>query len=137
MTPTEKVQVSKAEYPRILNEARIAGLEAVQKLQVTPMVVTSHESPMDDSSPVKQEWFVADGVCGFAWVTLRPANSAFANWLKKNHGEQWRVDSYTGGLKLWVSEFNQSMQRKEAYAYAFAGILQKYGFKASSDSRMD
>jgi hypothetical protein len=98
------------------------------------MIVTQHADPMDDNSPVKKEWFVADGVCGFAWITVHPANCSFAIWAKKNDG--WRA-AYGGGMQKWVSQFNQSMQRKEAYAAAYAGVLASHGIKAYSGSRMD
>jgi alpha-beta hydrolase superfamily lysophospholipase len=73
-------------------------------------------------------------VCGFAWVTLRPANSSFAIWAKKNR--DWKP-AYGGGMQLWVSAYNQSMKRKEAYATAFANVLYASGIKAYAGSRMD
>jgi hypothetical protein len=100
------------------------------------MIVEEHTNMMDDNSPVKKQYFVEGGVCGFAWVSIYPGNSPFANWLKKT--ERARKDSYAGGVSIWVSEYGQSMERKEAFASAFANSLRESGIeKAYSRSRMD
>lgn len=116
--------------------AREAGLEAVRNLKVVPMVVGTPKSlwsnEFDTSQPT---YYVEDGVCGFAWVNVKPGNSKLANWLKANGLA--RSDSYYGGVTVWIGEFNQSMQKKEAYARAFAKVLSDNGVRAYSDSRMD
>lgn len=128
-------KVSKdADFRALVDKARLAGLAAVDAMNPTPMVVTERTNPLDDASPVKKAWYVADGVCGFAWITVRPGNSPFANWLKKNGLAR---KAYGGGVDIWVSEFNQSMQRKEAYAGAFARVLSEAGITAYMGSRMD
>jgi hypothetical protein len=109
-------------------------MEAAQKVNVIPMVVRETTNPLDDSAPTKREWFVADGVCGFAWVVIRPANCAFAKWMKANKGCRL---AYGGGIQYWVSFFNQSMQLKEAYADAWAAVVKEFGIHAYSTSRMD
>jgi hypothetical protein len=38
---------------------------------------------------------------------------------------------------LWVSDFNQSHQRKQAYAHAYAEALRAAGIEAFADSRLD
>lgn len=43
----------------------------------------------------------------------------------------------SGGLQYWVSQGGQSMQRKEAFARAFASVLKANGIDAFADSRMD
>jgi hypothetical protein len=147
----------------LLNEARIAGIEAVQKLvssgKIVPMVVQEHVNPLDDNSPVGRQWFVGDGACGFAWIKVitrraRPTdkdynatlNTQFANWLKAQAKTQGRRNdeimlpdktAYNGGVDIWVSGFDQSVQKKETYAAAFAGVLQKAGIRAYSHSRLD
>jgi hypothetical protein len=80
------------------------------------------------------EWFVADGVCGFAWVTIRPSNCAAAEYAQKELG--WKVDDYSDDMRLWVSNYSQSMQRKEVYAHKFAKVLNEHGIQAYSDSQM-
>jgi hypothetical protein len=116
--------------------AHAAGLEAGDAHMPTPMIVERHANPLDDSSPVVQRWApVMSGVCGFAWVSIRPGNSSFALWMKK-HGHA-RSDSYAGGVRVHVWLYNQSMEKKEAYASAFADVLRDEGIKAYAQSRMD
>lgn len=122
------------DWQKLYNEADAAGNEAVSKCNVVPMVVQQHANVMDDSSPVTQSWYVSDGVCGFAWVTVRPGNCSFAKWLVKNNLAR---SAYGGGVSIWISQFNQSMQKKECYADAFAKVLRDAGIKAYAGSRMD
>lgn len=122
------------DFKTLYETADLEGKKAAAKAQVVPMVVSEHKNMLDDTSPVKQNWFVAAGACGFAWVTIRPGNSPFANWLKKNGLAD---KSYEGGVKIWISAYNQSVQLKEAYAGAFAAVLNVAGVNASSGSRLD
>ena len=78
---------------------------------------------------------VMDGVCGFAWIEVRPTRSTFANWLRDS--ERGRYDDYRHCVRISVSGFNQSMEKKEAYAEAFTEVLRNGGIRASSHSRMD
>lgn len=123
------------EAAELYTMADAAGKAAVESLNVVPMNVARRANPFDDTSEVLQSWHVPDGVCGFAWVQVKPANSRFAKYLLKIGAA--RRDSYNGGVCLWVSAYNQSMQRKEAYATAFAKVLIDNGINAYSDSRMD
>lgn len=107
----------------IYQEACEAGRAAVAARTVTPMVVTGGG----------QRYFVADGVCGFAWINV-PGNSAFGKFLKKEKGCR---SGYPTGIDWWISEYSQSMEKKEAFAYAAASVLQKHGIKARAGSRMD
>lgn len=112
-----------------------AGMKAVLAATITPMVVSQHANPLDDNSPVERQWFVSDGPCGFAWVNVKPGTSRFAKWLvDKGYASK---DSYYGGVTIWVHQFNQSMQKKETYAAAFASVLAEHGITAHSNSRMD
>ena len=61
--------------------------------------------------------------CGFAWVQVKPANSKFAKWLVEN--DHARKDSYEGGVKIWIGQYNQSVSHKEAHAEKLAEILKK------------
>ena len=79
---------------------------------------------------------VAEGGCGFAWVNISPARGKFVNYLKKiGKGHK----SYRGGWDYWVSslELGQSITRKEAYAEAFAKVLQEWNINAFAESRLD
>lgn len=78
---------------------------------------------------------VNDGVCGFAWVNIKPGTSKFARYLKAKGIA--RKDSYYGGVTYWVSHFNQSYEKKMSYARAFANVLEKNGIKALAMGRLD
>jgi hypothetical protein len=129
------------EYWAMWDEACAAGLAAGKACKPVPMVVGQAVDLFSDKMVPGTESVVEDGVCGFAWVNVRPATSAFCKWWKKNIGEATGREvhrAYEGGYTvLWVGEFNQSMTRKEAYAQAFAEVLRKYGIKASAMSRLD
>ena len=121
------------EYDTLYNEAYAAGLAA--DCIPTPMIVQQRANPFDDSSPVIKEWYVSAGMCGFAWVTVRPATSSFARWLKRVKG--WETDRYAGGMLFWVSAFGQSYERKLAFAQAFAAALRERGVNARANGRLD
>ena len=78
---------------------------------------------------------VEDGVCGFAWVNIRPARGPLVKWLKANN--IGRTDSYAGGYTIWCGGYNQSMTRKAAWAYGVADVLTANGVTAYAHSRMD
>ena len=120
---------------QVYEQAHQAGLNAVLSANVTPMIVTERANPLDDSSSVKRAYFVDDGVCGFASVQIKPANSKFAKFLLDR--QLARKDSYRGGIAMPVREFNQSLQKKEAYAYAFSSVLNANGVKSYVESRLD
>lgn len=120
---------------RIFEMADKAGCEAVERLYVRPMVVTQHTNQFDDTSPIERSWFVEEGVCGFSEINIKPANGKFAKWLVVNGYA--RKDSYKGGICYWISQYGQSMQKKEAYANAFAAILKMNGINSYVYSRMD
>lgn len=119
----------------LVERAEAAGHAAAMGSTPTPMVVSEHENMFNDASPVKKAYYVPDGVCGFAWVNVRPGTSRLAKYLKETG--KGRTDSYEGGVKVWVSAYGQSMTRKEAYAHAYAAVLSEAGFKAYAGSRMD
>lgn len=119
------------------NKAHVAGMAAAHKTVPVPMTVVRHANPFDDNSPIVQRYApVSGGVCGFAWVNIKPGNSSFAQFLVKKGLA--RKDSYYGGVSVWVSDFGQSMEKKEAYAQAYAGVLHEAGIKrVYAQSRMD
>lgn len=143
MAATATKALSVATLTRLMREAHEAGMKAGRSVGVAPMVVSKHANPLDDSSPVEKAWIVPDGPCGFAWVTIRPANSRAAKVMAsmftgKTGGGHAKRNEYEGGMMLWVWEFNQSLTRKEAYAYAFAKHLTDAGIpKVYAGSRMD
>lgn len=114
------------DFRAIWDEANKAGVAAAQACKPIPMTVY-------EDRPGGQSWHVPDGVCGFAWIAFK-GNTPWARWAKKNAGA---TKNYPSGLHIWVSDFGQSMARKEAYARAFAKVLNENGIEAYADSRMD
>ena len=136
----ERISEAKAEkkareehYSYFWEQAHTEAMNAALAHTPTPMVVESHVNQMDDGSPVDQRWFVGEGMCGFAWVNVKPGNHSFANWLKA-HGLGKR-DSYYGGVTIWVSDFNQSVERKEKYARTLANHLNR-AFLGAGDKKI-
>jgi hypothetical protein len=121
-------------FGTVLRAARARGASAATAVTPVPMVVQEHANVMDDSSPVAQSWFVADGVCGFAWVIINPGTSAFARWLIK-HGHA--KPHYCGGVSIWISDYNQCHQKKVAHAAEMASYLRSVGISAHAGDRLD
>jgi hypothetical protein len=119
---------TKVTVAELAEMAHRAGMEAGNNAIPTPMVVVN-----SDTNQIVD--VVDDGLCGFAWINIKPARGAFVNYLKsRNWG---KLDSYYGGYTIWVHNFGQSVTRKEAYAKAFAEVLQNHGLTAYAGSRLD
>ena len=122
------------QFSVLFTTARNAGLLAGEKAIPAPMVVCEHSNPLDDSSPVVRRYApILDGCCGFSWVSVK-GNTAFGRWAKKAGLAR---PGYPNGLHFWCHDFNQSLERKEAYSAAFAAVLNANGITAYSESRMD
>lgn len=118
-----------AEFASLYERAYAAGQAAGEAAIPQPMVVASV-----NGGDVDHAWFVGEGACGFAWVTITPGGCSFARWLVKNkRGSK----AYGGGVQIWISAHGQSVARKEAHAQAMAGVLAQAGIRAYSDSRLD
>jgi len=116
-------------------KAAAAGQEAGKAAQPRAMMVVQPSNPLNDNSVPKAMWHVPEGACGFAWVNVSPGNSPFANWLKKN---KLARKAYGSGVDIWISDFGQSIERKEACARAMAKVLkEELGVNAYATSRMD
>lgn len=129
-------------FDLIVKEADAAGKAAVEKLEVVPMIVGQETSMFSNKIDYsKPTYYVADGVCGFAWVDVYPANKGNTRAGKEERKllERFgfRKNDYAKTYQLWVSAYNQSMQKKEAYARAYADVLRANGLKAYSGSRLD
>ena len=119
---------------KIYNEAHEAGMKAGNEAFVVPMTVQQHANPLDDNSAVVYREFVADGVCGFAWINVS-GREPFGKYCMKI---KMAIKGYPKGIQISCREFGQSMQRKYAYAIAFAKVLnENYGIKAYATQRID
>lgn len=119
--------MSDTEARRTYNAAHAAGMAAGKAAIPQAMTVV-------DSRRGKF-WVEAEGACGFAWVVL-PGNSDLGRaWKRLGYASK----HYPKGLCVWVSEFNQSLTRKEAYARAFVKRLAELGYsdRIYADSRLD
>ncbi|MBA87721.1 MAG: hypothetical protein CMB16_00440 [Euryarchaeota archaeon] len=136
MLITNRKGADMVDFNDLYVKADLAGVKAGNDALPTPMVVGSPTTPLgDDIDPKKPMYFVNDGVCGFAWVNIKPARGKFITWLKSMG--IGRKDSYYGGYTIWVSGFGQSYERKNAYANAFAKVLNDNGIKAYAMGRLD
>lgn len=115
--------------------ALAAGCAAGRNLTgIAPMVVQQHANPLNDNSPVVYQEVVNDGVCGFGWVHLK-GNTPFGRWAKKNGLAR---PDYPNGLAINSKLMTQSMARNEAFARAFAQVLNDNGVPdAYPQSRID
>jgi hypothetical protein len=116
----------------MVNENTIANVVAE--------AVRAGEIALKDAIPkamlVDNRYLVEGGVCGFAWVNIYGirSNSKLGKTLDTLG---FRKNSYEKAHQFWVFDGGQSMERKEAYAYAMAEVLRKAGLRAYADSRMD
>ena len=115
-----------AAFTDIWRDAWEAGHKAGAAHKPRVMTVTDRQGNIIET--------VNEGACGFAWVTVRGANKGFGHWLIK---QGLAKVGYTGGAQVWISNYNQSYERKAAHAYAMAEALRANGIKAYSDGRLD
>jgi hypothetical protein len=133
----EKVerQAKYAKFEAAYNKAAEAGRAAGEAAKPRAMMVVQPSDPLNANSVPNAMWHVPEGACGFAWVTVSPGNCSFANWLKK---QKLARKAYGGGVQIWISAFNQSVERKEACAQAMAEVLRaELGVTAYAGSRLD
>lgn len=118
-----------SEFSALVARAAAAGRVAGNAIVPRHMVVYGGRP---GEVPVRYD--VPEGPCGFAWINVSPGNSPFANYLKKNGIAH---KAYRGGVDIWVGDYGQSLDRKEAHANAYAEVLREAGIRAYADSRMD
>jgi hypothetical protein len=122
-----KTQAKLVKFAAAYTKAAAAGFAAGNAAKTTTMVLTDTLNG--------QVWVEPAGPCGFAWVNVSPGTSSFAKWLVKN---KYARSAYDGGVDIWVSSFNQSIERKEACARAMAETLRaELGVTAYPMSRLD
>jgi hypothetical protein len=129
-------KLAKADAKALYARAVEAGEAAAAACTPTPMYVVERAHPLDDTSPIVKAYApVMAGVCGFAWINIRPGNGSFARFLRaEGLGDR---DSYYGGVSVRVFGYGQSYERKSAYASAFAAVLREAGVEAYPMSRLD
>ena len=128
------------EAKNILEEAHLAGARALEACRPEPMIATDG----------RQSWRIADGACGFAWVTVecKGRGMQLVNAMKKmgiasadincfDCRVEWKKAVYGKGYVYWVHAGNQSVELKEAYANAMAGVLREHNIPCMSQSRLD
>lgn len=125
----EKIAAEKAErqdrytaFEALWDRAQKAGREAAESAVPSPMVVYEADGLSDRPKPGGDAWYVSEGVCGFAWILVRPGNSSFAHWLKK---QGLATKAYYGGVSHWIGQYGQSYERKMAHAQAAAQVLRE------------
>lgn len=142
-------RLTKPAMTALLREAEAAGEAAARAAVPVPIRVTERVDPFNDESAIKTDYGVyTEGVCGFAWIEVHPANSRIANHIKRRYadvrgehageGSLHSGSHYPSGLSIWVGGYGQSMARKEAYAHAYSRVLREAGFeRVYGGSRMD
>ena len=125
----------------ILVEASEAAEAAVKACRPTPIIVGSPSTPLgNDVDPTQQTWFVEGGVCGFAWVVIRPARGTIVAELKKR---KIGGAHYGGGYSFSSWQLAPSIRQDQSYERAVAAargaveVLKKYGVNAYVDARID
>lgn len=128
----------------IFTEASEAARAAWEAATPRPIIVGESKALFGpDSNSIdytKPTYYVADGVCGFAWVRIRPARGPMVTWLKKQgighkgYRGGWEVSSYEFG---GVGRSSQSYERAYAAARAAAKVFEFYGITAHADGRLD
>jgi hypothetical protein len=117
-----------AQFEELFLEAHEVAHETAQKHEPIAMSV-KYES----EGKTKQD-IIEEGKCGFAWIVIRPGNSAFARWLKEKKGGR---KSYPRGVYISVTDYGQSYERKKKYAERFVEMLRKAGIDAFAESTLD
>lgn len=142
------VKMSKADMKALIARAGEAGEAAFRGAVPTPMVVYTPRDVMgsltggDDggADPSQPIYGVSEGICGTAWVNVKPGGSRFARYLLSEG--MARRDSYAGGVamstwKVCGDRYSQSYARWDAAATAIAKVLREAGIEAWAQSRID
>lgn len=137
MTTTTKG--ARVEAALIFAAASKAARAAVEACTPQPMIVGESVGLFSDRIDYsKPTYVVADGLCGFAWVRIRPARGAFVTWCKANnighngYGGGWEIASWA-----FSGSNSQSYEKAMAAANAAAGVLKSFGITAYVDGRLD
>ena len=119
-------------YGSIHLQAHEAGMIAHRGAQPHPMVLVECDV-FGKAKPGAEVYTVNDGVCGFGWVEIK-GNTGFGRWAKATGIAR---KAYPSGLRISAGGHSQSLERNEAYAKAYAGVLRANGISAYGCSRID
>lgn len=129
-------------FEEIWKEASKAAWEGFQDCKPTPMIVGQARGLFGNEIIPGTEEVVEDGVCGFAWIQVKPARGPWVSWMKNNDIGSSGV---YGGWTLSPMDFDsrigrsQSMERKTSAMNAALKVLEIYfpDKKMWVESRMD
>lgn len=130
------------EFRKLCDKADVEGRAAVAEVVTRAVLIYQETYPFSgEMDKTKPSYTLDDFPCGFSWILVYPANKGNTRLGKEERklleSVGFRKNDYEKTYRLWVSDFNQSMQKKEAYARAYAKVLSAAGFRAYSGSRMD
>lgn len=127
-----------AQHQKLLDLSAAAAEKAYIACEPAAMVVYEASIFSDAPKPGGKSWYAADGVCGFAWIVVKPATSSFGRWLSSNN---IGYKAYTGGWVIpthaLVGQIGQSLERAEAAVRAAAQVLRDNNINCYVESRMD
>ena len=135
MTRVKAIPMSALDAVQLHRDAHAAGMAALAACTPRPMIVSQHASPIDDRSAVVQQWREPEGLCGFAWVEVRPSRGGFATYARD--AGIGRHSEYNKCCTINVREGGQSYERKLAFAEAYAKVLSAKGIDAYANGRLD
>lgn len=116
--------LSSTNIPSILEAAHEAAHAAALSCTPRPMRIQGYPEP------------ILDGVCGFAAIDIyEPKTAPICRHLLSMGRARKRISGK--GVSIRVFDYNQSYERKLAYAETFADFLRKYGFKAYATGTLD
>ena len=125
-------------FENLMSDLALTAEVAYKLAQPTPMVVYETAGLSDAPKPDGRSWYVSEGVCGFAWVVIKPATSSFAKYLARN---KIGYKAYDGGWVLpmhyFIAGMSQSLERAEAASMAVAKELRTHNINCFATSRMD
>ena len=134
---------TRAQAAALIAKAEQAAKAAFEAATPTPMIVGQPKDLMGslmggDGGGLdysQRTYFVAGGVCGFAWVNIKGTTS-FARHAKALAGAR---KSYYGGLDIrpQAMGMSQSYEAKMDACQAYAEILREGGVQAFADGRLD
>lgn len=132
--------LSKTQAKRMVYEAEQAAVKAANGAQPEGMIVFEADGLSNRPKPDARAYFVSGGVCGFAWVNVKPGNGRIARALKQLGGNSrvanCSADSYYGGVTAWMFVGGQSHARKCEAAAAYARVIEAFAAEAGENIRV-